>query len=234
MEKNTVIASYYTQKGGSGKTTLTHMTSIALAADKKKGGLGKSVLVLDADTQKSLVKALENIRAEKEDANLKPPYDLLYCPITDMKSALRKHYGKYDYIFIDLPGTMDIDGVRTALLACDIVFLPIQPSQLDVSSAEDTVLKLQEIQKYKKKEGGDMQYYCFINQAEPKKISTKSLIEFISTNGLSHLETPMLRYERYKYLLNDYENILGNSKWSSEEHSFSKFFDEIKSKLLLN
>jgi len=230
MEKETQIISFYTQKGGSGKTTLTHMVSLALTS----GAVGKSVLVIDADTQKSLVTALEDIRQNKGKLDLNPPYDLKYCPLPQLSDCLRENWGKYDFIIIDLPGTMDMEGVRTALLACDKVFVPIQPSQLDVNSARDTIRKLEEIKEFKKSNDGNLSYYCLINQAEGNKISTKRLIEFIGASGVPHLETPMARYEKFKYLLNDYENILDQKKWGSEEHAFSKFFDEVKIKLTEN
>jgi chromosome partitioning protein len=230
MEKETRIISFYTQKGGSGKTTLTHMVSLALANKKS----GKNVLVLDADTQQSLVKALEDIRLNRGEKGLNPPYDLEYCPLTNIQDVLKEKWGKYDYIIIDLPGTMDMEGVRTALLACDVVFLPIQPSQLDVTSAKDTIVKLQDIKDYKKAHGGNMNFYCLINQAEPKKISTRYLIEYIAATGVPYFENAMVRYEKFKYLLNDYENILELKKWGNEEHAFSKFFDEIQLKLSEN
>lgn len=232
MEKETKIISFYTQKGGSGKTTLTHMVAIALVSKE----MGKTVLVLDADPQQSLVKGLEAIRHSEGNQELMPPYVLEYCPITKMQEVLNEKWGKYDYIFIDLPGTMDMEGVRTSLLACDVVFVPIQPSQLDITSAQDTIQKLEDIKQYKKGKEGFLNYYCLINQAEQKKVSTKELIAYLSSSGVQYLENPMYRYEKYKYLLNSYENILENkaSKWGNEEHAFIKIVDEIKIKLSEN
>src|ERR1035437_907071 len=109
-EKETKIISFYTQKGGSGKTTLTHLVALALVSKT----VGKSVLVLDADSQQSLVKGLEAIRFSEGKADIMPPYDLQYCPITQVQEVLKEKWGKYDYIFIDLPGTMDMEGVRTS------------------------------------------------------------------------------------------------------------------------
>lgn len=226
-QKETKIISFYTQKGGSGKTTLTHIVALALTGAEQ----GKKVLVLDADSQRSLVKALDDIKLSKGDKNLKPPYELKYAPLTKIESLLRENFYMYDYILIDLPGALDMEGVRTALLACDVVFMPIQPSQLDFTSAKDSIEKLFEIKKYKEKKGGELDFFCMVNQAEPNRLSTKDLIEYIGSTGLPHLESPLLRYEKFKYVLNDYVNILDNQKWGNEEFAFSKIFDEIKSKI---
>jgi chromosome partitioning protein len=227
MDKETEIISFYTQKGGSGKTTLTHMVALALASE----GNNKTILVLDSDPQHSLVNYLEDIRTSKDDPDFNPPYELIKAPIINLREQLNDKWGKYDYIFLDLPGTMEMEGVRDAILFCNKIFIPIQPSILDLNSAKDTIHKIIEIKKLKNTQNEDLEFYCLLNQSEPNKLSTKGLIEFIKSNEIPHLETPMPRYEKYKYVFTDFTNILENSKWGNEEQSFSNLIDEIKTKL---
>ncbi|MBN8702764.1 MAG: ParA family protein [Bacteroidetes bacterium] len=224
----TKIISFYTQKGGSGKTTLTHLMGIALSAKE----VGKKVLVVDSDPQRSLMKILEDIRMSNEDPKLKPPYDLVYSPIGEIRDTLRKHHGKYDIILIDMPGTLDMKGVRSGLLACDVVFIPIQPSQLDFVSSRETIEKIKEIQQLKKSEKEDFHYYCLVNQAEPKKVRTRELLEYIGASKIPHLEVPVLRYEKYKDMMNEYSvDIFKKKNWGNEELALRKVFDEILEKL---
>lgn len=224
MEHETKIMSFATQKGGSGKSTITHIIALALSGQ----AVGKKILVIDADTQGTIKGAINDVRRLKEDPNLKPSYDFQESTLDNLKEVIKKNYGNYDCIFIDLPGTLDVPGVRTALVACDIVFVPILPSQPDLKAAFTTIKQLQEIKSHKQEHESNLDFYCFVNQAEPSRVSTKSLIAALDSYKIPRMEKPLLRYEKYKMIINDFKNILDNKDWATEEFALNGFFEEIK------
>jgi len=229
MEKNTIILSMATQKGGSGKTLLTHLLALALAGKKET----KQILVIDADAQGSLLVGrsyAKNNQVNDEDIF---PYTLEASTLDNLRDKLKENYGKYDYIFIDIPGTLHMEGVRAAFLMCDFIFLPVLPSVIDFDAAMNTINAIKQIKEEKKKIGSDLKYYCILNQAEPNRINTKMLLQAWESNKIPSVGKPVLRYEKYKNLQLETINILDKNieSWGSEEHAFNAFFEEFKNVL---
>ena len=229
MEKNTIILSMATQKGGSGKTLLTHLLALALAGEKEK----KQILVIDADAQGSLLVGRSYAKNNQVNDEVIFPYTLEASTLDNLRDKLKENYGKYDYIFIDIPGTLHMEGVRAAFLMCDFIFLPVLPSVIDFDAAMNTINAIKQIKEEKKKIGSDLKYYCILNQAEPNRINTKMLLQAWESNKIPSVGKPVLRYEKYKNLQLETINILDKNieSWGSEEYAFNAFFEEFKNVL---
>jgi chromosome partitioning protein len=229
MERNTTILSMATQKGGSGKTLLTHLISLALTGKNE----GKNVLVIDADAQGSLLVGREYAKKNQSNPDQQFPYTLEASTLENLREKLKENYGKYDYIFIDIPGTLHMEGVRAAFLMCDYIFLPVLPSVIDFDAAMNTINVITQIKEEKQKVGSNLKYYCILNQAEPNRVNTKMLLQAWESNKIPNVSKPVLRYEKYKNLQIETINILDKeiSTWGPEEHSLNAFFEEFKNLL---
>lgn len=224
MEHETTIISMATQKGGSGKTMLTHILALALTGKSE----GKKVMVIDADPQGSLLLYNKYAKKTRKDNDHKPPYALEACTLENLRTVIKQNYGQYDYIFIDVPGTLHQEGVRAAFLLCDFIFLPVLPDVSDFDAALNTIDVVKEIKAEKQKNDSDLKYYCFLNQAEPNRVSTKMLLEAWASTKVPNVPKPMVRYEKYKTLKMDTVNILDNANWGHEEFSLNVFFEAFK------
>lgn len=219
-EKETIIVAFATQKGGSGKSTITHMIGTAIGDLEE----GKTVLVIDLDEQKSLTKVYK--RLSKEGFNF---YDFISASLTEgVYDVIKENYGKYDYILLDTPGTFMADGIKETFLLCHFVFIPIQPSQLDIDSAVDTIRLLNEIKALKESKNGFFEYYTFISKAEPGTLWTRQLQDYLEVIKVKTLESTMPVYNAYKNLTQTGDNILSkNKKWGKEAYAFDKLYSEI-------
>lgn len=126
---------FLNQKGGVGKTTLAVNVADALARKKH------SVLLVDADPQGSAL----DWAASREGEPLFPVAGLPKASIHKELPALAK---AYDYVVIDGPPRV-YDVARSAIMAADIVLIPVQPSPYDVWAAKDIVDLVHEAGVYK-------------------------------------------------------------------------------------
>ena len=117
------------QKGGSGKTTIATHLARALQLD------GADVLLVDSDPQGSA----RDWAAVREDQPLtvvgidRPTID------RDVKNVARK----VDFVVIDGPPRVAALA-RSALLAADLVLIPVQPSAYDVWASHEMVALIAE------------------------------------------------------------------------------------------
>ena len=130
-----MIISLLNQKGGVGKTTLAIHLAVALAKKKKR------VLLVDADPQGSAM----DWSANRESTTSLPVIGL---PKATLHKELPKMQSDYDFIIIDgSPRVYDV--ARSALMASDIVLIPVQPSPYDVWAAKEIVDLLKDIKPFK-------------------------------------------------------------------------------------
>lgn len=130
-----MIISVINQKGGVGKTTLSISLSAALTARKMR------VLLVDADPQGS---ALDWVAVRGEDvlfAAVGMPKPILHLELPKMAKD-------FDAVIIDGPPRI-YEVARSAVMASDVVLIPVLPSQFDVWAAEESVKLLEQCAVYK-------------------------------------------------------------------------------------
>lgn len=123
------------QKGGTGKTTVSIHLAHAFALK------GLKVLLVDSDPQGS---TRDWIAARNQEA----PFSVIGLDRPVIHIELPKLSKGYDYVLIDgAPRVSDL--TRSAILASDLVLVPIQPSPLDIWAAHEVVELIQEAKIYK-------------------------------------------------------------------------------------
>ena len=130
-----MIIGLLNQKGGVGKTTL----SVNLAASLAR--TGARLLLIDADPQGS---ALDWAAAREGES--------LFSVIGFPRATIHKEIGKigqgYDHVIIDGPPRVT-DLARSAIMASDVVLIPVQPSPYDIWSVDEIVKLTEEARVYR-------------------------------------------------------------------------------------
>ncbi len=130
-----MIISLLNQKGGVGKTTLALHLAAALSEH------GARVQLLDADPQGS---ALDWSAMRGGDA----PFGIVGLPRAVLHREAPRLALNYDHLIIDGPPRV-YEVARSAILASDVVLIPLQPSPYDVWAAKEIVELLREAANFK-------------------------------------------------------------------------------------
>jgi chromosome partitioning protein len=127
------VISFVTQKGGSGKTTLT--LNFAVAALQKKG----RVVIFDMDAQATAKKWYER--------RLDDSPQLVHLSAIDLEKAIDSAKAqKFDWVFIDTSGRDDATQAA-AIHASDFCVIPCRPSAADLEATPLTVETLRRLEK---------------------------------------------------------------------------------------
>ena len=124
------------QKGGVGKTTLALNLAGAFAL------AGDSVLYVDADPQAT---ALDWSAIRGDTA---PLFNLVAMPRNTLHTQLPTLSANYQWTFIDGPPLAG-DVAKSAILASDLIIVPLQPSGADKWSTEKILKLIEEARFYK-------------------------------------------------------------------------------------
>ena len=170
-----MIFSVLNQKGGVGKTTL----SVAIAAELSRQEL--RVLLIDADPQGS---ALDWAAAREENA--------LFSIVGLPRPTIHKEIGNlskdYDHVVIDGPPRVT-DLARSAIMAADVVIIPVQPSPYDIWAADEVVKLINEASVYK-----DNLKSCFvINRKIVNTAIGRDVAEALSGYNLAVLNATIIQ-----------------------------------------
>ena len=122
-------------QGGSGKTTLALNLAAGLARNSSR------VLLIDADTQAS---ALDWSAARDSD----PLFPVVGLAKKTLHRELPELAADYDFGIIDGPPRVN-EVARSAILAADLVLVPVQPSPYDVWAAKEIVALLEDVKSYR-------------------------------------------------------------------------------------
>lgn len=130
-----MIIAVLNQKGGVGKTTLSVNLAAALALS------GQRVLLIDADPQGSAL----DWQAARTGASLFPVAGIAKPTLHKDIPGLASGYG---HVVIDGPPRVN-ELAKSAILAANLILIPVQPSPYDVWAAEEIVKLIQEVALYK-------------------------------------------------------------------------------------
>lgn len=139
----TKVITFFSQKGGCGKTTLSVIIASYLAYIKNK-----KILVIDADGQHSffamrnsdLLKSNnENFKALMQESGVQKDniYPVSACTLDESYDVCNNaiNSNKYDYIVVDLPGTVGDSNIFKTLLLCDYIIVPCEHSAASLESS---------------------------------------------------------------------------------------------------
>lgn len=199
--KQTMYVAFSTQKGGAGKTTLTVLVASYLHYVK-----GYKVAVIDCDyPQHSIAemrerdfKMCENdeyykgmlyeqfIRLEQKKAY--PVVESNTKDALDDAEDLTKE-GDYDFIFFDLPGTLNNEGLILTIASMDYIVAPIAADRLVLESTLDYLISVRDniVNPGKSNIKG---IYLLWNMVDGRE---KSQLYEVYENVIRDLEFPLLR-----------------------------------------
>lgn len=130
-----MVIALLNQKGGAGKTTLAIHLAEAFVR------LGKKTLLVDADPQGSAL----------DWAAIRPynsKFPVIGLPKPNLHKELPNIAKNYDIVFVDGPPRVN-DLTRAAIMASDMIAIPVQPSPFDIWAAKDIVDLLKEAALFK-------------------------------------------------------------------------------------
>jgi chromosome partitioning protein len=187
-----------TQKGGSGKSTLT--VGLAVAAMEE----GQKVYILETDRQGTV----SNWAERRE--NPEPGFDRVdSADGLDQALTLLKADGR-NIVLIDTPGT-DSPTVTAAIRAADLCLIPTRPSPADIEATRPTLAAIQRL---------DRPFGFVLNQTPTRSFRNTEAAEGLKMFGVL-AQPPMV-------MRNDHQDALGAGLGVTEYAPNGKAAEEIR------
>lgn len=113
------------EKGGTGKSTVTTNLAVLLAYQNRE------VLIIDCDPQGTSSKWVS-----RRNKNF-PNTPKIYCveKTGDIYETVKDMSNRYEHVIIDAGGK-DSEELRTAMVVCDRIYIPLKASQPDIETAK--------------------------------------------------------------------------------------------------
>lgn len=204
------VISVLNQKGGVGKTTLTVHIATALAR------LGEKVLLIDADPQGS---ALDWSAARQSE----PLFPVAGLPKASIHKDLPSLAVGYTTVLIDGPPRV-YDVARSAIMASDLVLIPVQPSPYDVWAAKEIVDLLHEASVYK----GKLKSAFVINRKIVNTAIGHAVVEALTEYPISVLRSSVCQRVAFAETANHGLTVYDNDPDSSACREIDSLVAELK------
>lgn len=160
------------QKGGAGKSTI----AVHLARWLQRQG--PSIILVDADGQRTSSIWLESLEQEI-------PFEVLQDP-DELLDQLPKLAEEYEWVLVDGPATLS-ETTRALLLWADLALIPCQPAGVDLASASDTVRLVRQAQAIR---NGLPKAALFLNKAiKGTKLKDEAFAVLQQVQDVKFLET---------------------------------------------
>lgn len=178
------------QKGGSGKTTISIHLAHALALRDNL------VLLVDSDPQGS---SRDWATAREGET----PFTVIGLDRPILHKELPKVASAYDFVVIDgAPRVSDL--TRSAIIASDLILIPIQPSPLDIWATHEIVGLIEEASIYKQ----DLASAFVVNRKIVNTAIGKEVFEVLKEYPISVLKASVSQRVAFAETLNDGSTVL--------------------------
>lgn len=167
---NTILVA--NQKGGCGKTSVAITLATAIANQ------GRTVVLADADPQKSSLRWLQQ-RPDTAAPIIAIDWHVDE-DIGDLPKKVAKKLGKKDWLIIDAPGSLTAQKAATLISETKAIIIPVLPSMFDADSTKQFLKSIQDIKRIRK---GKVEIHLLANRVKPKASTSQSLKHFFDNIG---------------------------------------------------
>lgn len=169
-----ITLAFENPKGGVGKSTLTALFAGYVHA---MGEDGIKIGVVDIDDMQNTMGRLR--QSESDDSNnLKEEYEVMNISSSEFINQLEFLKESFDVILVDFPGNLKQNGVVETLHFIDIVIMPFEPNNTDLSATlyfYENVYK--NIIKARKENGMKTTVRGVMNRVMPNVLEFKEIIK---------------------------------------------------------
>lgn len=226
------IVSFFTQKGGTGKSTCTILAAAALAQPPHS----QRVFVADCDPQQSVIRRR---LADQQATSEVPPYTVQYLTLPEIQANIARLDKEHDLVFIDLPGRLDAQRptdqqeITKFLMYVDRLFVPLVPGNFNVQATADFLRIVRKMADARQATAAPLQIVCYLNMYEGGRTADDKLLmqeahTLATLAGVQLMATPLNRYAAYRSA-DTYNTLYTTADRTGA--NFSSWLDELKQHL---
>ena len=204
-----MIIGVLNQKGGVGKTTIAIHLAAAFARQNRR------VLLIDADPQGS---ALDWDASRKAS----PLFTVLGKPTATLHRDMHVLVADFDHVVIDGPPRVD-EIARSAIMASDLVLIPVQPSPYDVWAAENIVKLVREANLFKE----NLKAVFAINRKIANTAIGRDVVDALAQYELKVLNTTVCQRVAFAESANSGQTVLETEPKGAAAREINALADEI-------